>query len=634
MRYLVRFSFLILIFAITSLTVACTNQTTEGTTGMTTNTTNTTTNTTEESTTETTNEIVPVIFEQVQIVTEQPVVDTLLQFDLLESSESLVIEENYNPYDYNDIEVSMTFTKPSSETLTQYAFWYKDYEEVTVVGAQIDEFGYYTAGQENIEWGDSSTSHYRVRVNPDEAGTWSYTLQVNVLGTITQTLSGNFIVGDASTRTNGYIQVDPTNKRTFIYSSSQETYMPMGLNLAWWSTTLGAHDYSNWFKELAEVNGNMARIWLSNWSFSLHKFSYTNFDSRQNIAARLDLLFELAQENDIYVLLTLINHGQFSANTNPEWAENPYNVDNGGMLEHPIQFFYNDEAKTAYKNELRYIMARFGYTEHIFAWELFNEVDWVDGYSELIVTRWHDEMAQYLHEYDPYNHLVTTSYKYTFGTPAFAKDSLDFGTFHSYEYYDKVYYEKLVDELLTLSDRYDKPVIFGEIGIDWQAGQTSYSSDYTGVTIRQGLWGGMMSSAGGANQWWWDSWIQAHDLWDRFLGASTYSQQIDLANKTFVYLQNINNISISDSDIGIMGYLLEDTIYGYVYNDKWNYWQRDPDTIVDVSISIPFANGEYTLTIYDTETGEILSSEQILITTNNFELDNLEITSDYAFILK
>lgn len=619
----------------TIATVSCvTNTTTEGGTQTMTSTSNQTTENTTDSTNQTTKEVVPVHIETVTIVNQEILVDDMLEIDLFEAVNNQLIKSNYNPYDYNEIEVMFTFTKPSGETLNHSAFWMREYQEVKVIGEAFDDEGFYTAGQELVVWNNDLQDHYRIRLTPDEVGSWDYTMQVRVLGNAIQTLTGNFQVSDSQERTKGVIAVDTTNNRNFIFQKSNTTYFANGLNLGWWSTTLSAHDYYNWFKELNENNGNMARIWLANWSFSLHKYSYENFDDRQNILARLDYLFETAKEFDIYIMLTLINHGQFSAQTNPEWSENPYNSKNGGMLDYPIQFFYNEEAITAYQNELRYLISRFGYSENIFAWELFNETDWIDGYSAQVVTRWKDKMATFLHENDPYNHLVTTSYKYTYGTPAFALDSLDFCTFHSYEYGSSMYYEKMVSDLTTLWDRYQKPVLFGEVGIDWQAGHSTYSSDYTGITIHQGMWAGLMSSGGGANQWWWDSWIDLHDLWYRYLGASTYATYMDVANQNYQLIQENTQVSTNKEDLKVMGYLLEDKIYGYVYNNMWNYWNASPDIITAGTVNIPFTNGTYTLRIFDTSTGEIISENQVTVTNNVFTLDNITITTDYAFILE
>lgn len=612
--------------AILLLSNACTAKTTV-TTKQTQETTETTVTTMETTTTQNLN-----LIDKIEVITETPTVGELLELAVYEPEGDLKISSLFNPYDYNQISVDMVFTSPSGKQIKQSAFWYKQYRDLTLIGEAVDDQGFYTAGQELVRWLTDGISHYMVRITPDETGQWSYSMTLTVESVIKQSMQGNFQVSENTEPYKGYIRVDQTNKKTFIFDS-EETYTPMGLNLAWWSTSLGSHDYANWFKKLEINNNNYARIWLSNWSFSIHKDSYSNFDTRQSTAIRLDHLFERANDYNVYIMLTLINHGQFSANTNPEWSENVYNKKNGGMLDYPIQFFYNTEAKTAYKNELKYLISRYGYTDNLFAWELFNEVDWIDGYNSIAVTNWHNEMAKFLHDNDPYNHLVTTSYKYTFGTPAYALDSIDFVAVHSYGYYDVKFHEKLVNEQTSLWNNYQKPVLFGEIGIDWQSGNTSYHTDYTGVTIRQASWGGMMSGAGSANHWWWDSWIDRYDMWGLYKGAGTYSGYLDLANKTFTPLQNAS-VQISNGDVKIMGYLLEDAIYGYLYNDSWNYWNRIPDSIEGVSVTISIANGDYQLWVFNTITGEITSDSLVSITNGSLTLSNLNITEDYAFILK
>ena len=572
------------------------------------------------------------LIDRLEVITETPTVGELLEIAVYEPKDDLKIASIYNPYDYNQISVDLLFTSPSGKQIKQSAFWFKQYRDLTLIGGAVNEAGYYTAGQELVRWLQDGISHYMVRITPDEAGDWSYQMILTIDSEIKESLQGEFAVSAIETNYPGYIRVDQTNKKTFVFDNGQP-YTPMGVNLGWWSTSLGSHDYANWFRSLENNQGNYARIWLSNWSFSLHKDSYSNFDTRQSTAIRLDKLFENADEHNIRIMLTLINHGQFSANVNPEWSENVYNQKNGGMLEYPIQFFYNTEAKKAYKNELRYLIARYGYSDNIFAWELFNEVDWIDSYSAIAVTNWHNEMATFLHQNDPYNHLVSTSYKYTYGTAAYSLDSIDFVAVHSYGYYDVKFYEKLVGEQTTLWNRYQKPVFFGEIGIDWQSGNTSYHTDYTGITIRQGAWGGIMSGAGSANHWWWDSWIDRYNMWDRYLGAGTYATYMNLAGKTFQALQE-SGVQISNSNAKIMGYLLEDTIYGYLYHDLWNYWNRTPEALTNVNVSINMANGSYQLLVFNTFTGEITETLPVTITNGVFSLNNLTITEDYAFILK
>lgn len=595
----------------------------------------TTTTDTEGTTTSTEPTVSPVdLIATVRSVTAVPVTGSLVEIALEEPAGNEIIAAEHNPYDYADVSVSLTFTKPSGATLKTLAFWYKPYEELRLVNAVIDADGYILSGTENVRWTLEEKEHFRVRITPDEAGTWDYVLEAKLGETVVQTKTGSLVIGAAETASKGFVAVDPANRRQFVFDSG-ESYFPMGLNLAWYSTSLGSHDYDNWFKSLSSVGGNYARIWMANWSFSLHKDSYSDFGTRQSVAIRLDHVLDAASQNGIYVMLTLLNHGQFSAVTNPEWGANVYNAANGGMCEYPIQFFYDTEARKAYKNELLYILSRWGYSENIFAWELFNEVDWVDGYTTGVVTRWHKEMAEFLKANDPYGHLVTTSYKYTFGTDAYVLAAIDFCAVHSYGYGNVDFYDKLLGEQKTIAARYDKPVIFGEIGVDWQSGNNSYQLDYEAVTIRQGAWGGLLGGgAGSANQWWWDSWIQAKDLWGCYAGASAFASRLDLAGKTFTRLQDDSRTATSDADVKVMGYLLDDAVYGYVYDARWSHWNPSPSAITGLTLSLPAPDGIHTLSVYDTRTGELLSETAVLVSGGIFTWNGVTLREDLAFLLK
>lgn len=589
--------------------------------------------TTSESTvsTVTTTSLTPLL-QTIELLSTSPRVNEMLEIALYEPH-NRVIETAYNPYDYREIKVIMQMTTPSGKSYRLLAFWYRPYDELRLIGGSVDENGFYVGGQEMVRWTENSFQHYLVRYLPKEVGLHNYEVHVYLGEALVQSIPGELNVGEATKETSGYIRVDRVNNKNFIFDN-QTSYFPMGVNLGWWATTKASHDYANWFKKLADNDANYARIWLANWSFSLHKDSYKRFDTRQNIAIRLDHVFARAEQYGIYIMLTLINHGQFSSTTNPEWAENVYNKANGGMLDVPIQFFYNAEAKAWYQNELLYLIGRYGYSEHLFAWELFNEVDWIDGYSAIAVTQWHSEMARFIQANDPQDHMVSTSYKYTFGNAAYSLDSIAFGAVHSYAYYDVHFYQKYVGEIQTLWNRYQKPIFFGEIGIDWQSGQGTYHTDYTGVTIRQAAWGGLMSSAGGGHHWWWDSWFDAYNMWPMLKGASAYARHVDVANDNHQYLHEDSSIQISHAKAKMLGYRSKGAIYGYVYHHDWNYWNRTPEAISSLLIQIPLANGRYQLQVFDTITGVVIQTQTIEVMSHAWVLQIASLTEDYAFILK
>ena len=615
------------LFAILAACDAATTATTTHTAG-----TTATTETTMTSTTTTTTAPSD-LFGRIDLLTTNPVVGALTEFGLYESEGAPALADTYNPYDYMDLAVRATFVKPSGATFQQYAFWYKEYDELRVIGAVYDEAGFLTAGQEMVRWKDGGISHYRLRINPDEAGAWSYAVTVTAGGTPVQTIEGNFTVAAADATPDGVIRIDPVNGRSFVFASGED-YLPVGANLAWWNTPLGTHDFQNWFKSLAQYGGNYGRIWLANWSLSLHKDSYDNFDTRQSVAIRIDHLLRMADEQGVWIMLTLLNHGQFSATVNPEWAASVYNSANGGMCDVPIEFFYKAAAKAAYKNELLYILARYGYSDHIFAWELFNEVDWIDGYSDFVVTNWHDEMAKFIHANDPFDHLVTTSYKYTFGTPAYALSSIDFVAVHSYGYGGVTFFDKLVGEQKTLWDRYHKPVFFGEIGINYQSGSGTYAMDPYGVTIRQAAWGGLLGGGSGtAMHWWWDSWIQKYGYWDRFQGAGTFAAAMDLSGKEYTVLTDDDSAEPLTDGVGLLGIRTANAVYGYLYNEQWSYWNHDPAAVTGAAVRLDLSAGTWNVAVYDATTGTVLTTYAVT-STGAVTLNLGTLATDLAFIAR
>src|SRR6185312_7935832 len=145
------------------------------------------------------------------------------------------------------------------------------------------------------------------------------------------------------------------------------------------------------------------------------------------------------------------------------WADNPWNAANpGGFLKAPEDFFTDPEARRITALKYRYIVARWGWSPAVFAWEFFNEVHWTDAWAhghEADVARWHDAMAQRVRSVDVYRHLLTTSTD-NLRSPVYAH--LDFYQPHLY-----------AANLLAAARSYDpsaatldRPVFYGEFGDD------------------------------------------------------------------------------------------------------------------------------------------------------------------------
>lgn len=583
-------------------------------------------------------EVIPMhLLNGVNLVTTNPIAYEKVEFALFDTQEYKDLE--LNPFDYRDVMIRGIFHAPSGKDYRIPAFWYQDYEimlntswtgQPTGISGQASTDPLEPQGLEMVNYiGDP---HFRLRYLPIEAGTHHLDVEVYKDDAIVQVLQTSFEVGAGVDDYQGVLQVEETHKRNFVFENGT-TFIPIGQNTGWYtSSTRQTEDYRVWFEKMHENYANYTRIWMGTWSFALHwGTDYDDFTSRQPQAARLDKVIELANEYDIYYMLTLLNHGQFSATVNAQWANNPWNKDKGGILDYPAQFFTNTIAKETYKQQLLYIIGRWGYSSHLAAWELFNEVDWTDNFNSTAVYMWHTEMAQFMKENDPYNHMVTTSYKGTTGG-AYQSKWIDFVNPHDYGYASKNVMEHLSPVLESLFNNYEKPVLHSEIGINWENGGSNRSLDPTGISLKQSQWTGMMGGgAGAAMNWWWDSWVHPNDLYYRFKGAGAYAKNMDMVGTTYDQLRLLNGVTVSLNNADLIGYRIDNRVYGYAYDTEWkhNYTTINEKT---VNFTIPLPSDQYTLTIYHTDTGEIIETKALVI-TNGIAQFSLTFTEDIAFII-
>ena len=578
------------------------------------------------------------LIKNINLITESPIAYHKVEFSL--DSTNLLDELEFNPYDYREINIKARFISPSDEQLVIPAFWYQDYQiflntawtqNPTGISGRASMNSDEPQGYETVTL--TGDPHYRVRYLPKESGIHQMFIEVTKDNVIVQSMSKTFEVGHSDEIYRGVIKVEPVHNRNFIFEDGT-TFIPIGQNVAWYtSSTRQTEDYAVWFEKMQENYANFARVWMAPWGFSLHwGVNHDNFDTRLNQAARMDKMFELAEAHDIYFMLALLNHGQFSANVNPQWNLNPWNKINGGPLDYPSQFFTNKEAKETYKQQLLYILGRYGYSSKVMAWELFNEVDWTDNFNSTTVYIWHTEMSQFIKENDAYNRMVTTSYKgYTGG--AYQSKWIDFINPHNYDYESRNFMTHLTPIIDNLFRNYQKPVLQSEIGVNWENGTLTTQKDPTGISLKQAQWTGMMGGgAGGAMNWWWDSWVHPNDLYYRFVGAGKFSKNLDMTGSSYELLQSLPDVNSSHTQVNIIGYKIDDRVYGYAYDKNWRHDNTNINQ-KNSSFTIPIDDGIYRLDIYDTDTGDIIETRYITSIGGLVTFD-LTMVEDIAFIIK
>ena len=394
-----------------------------------------------------------------------------------------------NPFDPQQMDVRGVFVDAHGHHFVAIGFWYQGYERALVGGTEVLT----TVGDPG----------WRVRFSPPHKGEWKWWWEVRTPAGTAH--SARHALRVMKSNDPGFVRRSSLDSRYLVHDDGS-AYFAVGENVGWYDSR-GTYAYDDWYSNLEERRANFARLWMPSWAFGI-EWSDTglgDYTDRLDRAWQLDRVLEVGGRRGIYQMLSLQNHGAFSTVFNSEWSGNPYNAANGGPLAAPEQFFTDHQAKRYFKKRLRYIVARWGYSTHLLAWELWNEVDLTDAYDSGAVTTWHREMARYLRSLDPNRHLVTTSHAFFYNDPAVWDDGgLDFTQIHFYSRSEGLeILTNLADDVTRwTADRIAKhghPVLFAELGTDSRGPAETRAADPLGIGIHEGsaprwLGGGTTSS--------------------------------------------------------------------------------------------------------------------------------------------
>lgn len=316
---------------------------------------------------------------------------------------------------------------------------------------------------------------YAVHARPDELGTYR-------LGTVLESTRGKSPAAiatsphsDSSYENKSRLRLPPVgldarHPGSFARADGH-AFVPIGANLAWPTSPDAVASYRDNLAAFAGANLNWMRVWMVHWG-------RTNLDWRMpdegapiplggiDLAAaeRWDAILAAAEERGVYLQIVFQHHGQYSSTVNSSWNENPWSAAHpGGFLKTPSEFFTHPTARILTALKYRYIVARWGWSPAIFAWELFNEVHWVDAirvdHNEAAVARWHEDMAKLVRAMDVYAHPITTSTE-DLRSPVYA--AMDFLQPH-------LYGANLVAASRTFAPTLPeekRPIFYGEFGDD------------------------------------------------------------------------------------------------------------------------------------------------------------------------
>ena len=418
-----------------------------------------------------------------------------------------------NPYLQEEAALDMVLTAPSGKELVLPCF--------------------YKSGESGAE------SIWEARFTPQEKGKYTYFFRYSEDGKVASE-SAPATFKSRKSKLDGILHV--RDNWTLVFDNGKP-FRGVGINLCWESRT---EDDSKFFSDLHEQHdrfnfdamlpdfaangGNFTRMWICDWNFPIDRqagfnnFRYEETNEYMNKSAveRLDHVVTLAEDLGIKIMLCM---GQ------------------GNVLA-DSKFFTCCDAKVRYRNYLRYIVARWGYSPAIGMWEFFNEIDNVQHNApegvipaEYIVA-WHDEMSTYLAGLDPFQHIRTTSISHRDLEGLNDLVNLDINQKHIYNATHVV--PETIDAYVA---KHNKHYIVGEVGYEWDWSKNFDDfADGMIMDFRRAFWYGLFSQTSVTPMTWWWEWFDEHKAIPYMQNARYISEMMLKAGKgNFQKFQTVKN---------------------------------------------------------------------------------------------
>lgn len=458
-----------------------------------------------------------------------------------------------NPYDPDCVSVDAVITGPDGSVAHVPCFWYEGYNRRLAGGQEILT--------------PTGEACWMLRYTPRLIGDYHIYIKVrDMAAEASRRPPGNNALDFRCTHSphKGFLRVSALDP-AYLEFEDGSPYIGIGHNLCGWEwggtdNRRGTYDYDEWLLNMANNGATMAQFdfcegdqleWTPHpdelpFSADWRGLAYYN---AQN-AWKMDRRFQRAEELGVYFRLSLLHWEDFDNETEnfPDWGwnRNPYNTANGGPVADVSQFFTSAEARRIYRKQLRYTVARWGYSRNLLAYELWNEVDADDivwgaekpdyRSNAAYVADWHREMAAFIRKIDPNKALITTSFAHTYNDDRLWQlPEMDLTTFHRYTYFNGDYGEQQYDTIGALKSVISgrlavtgKPVLGGEFALS-PGGDIQKDYDRQGCEFHDQIWASvMLKGLGTAMHWTWGSYVHDYNLYGHYKPISLFFADEDL----------------------------------------------------------------------------------------------------------
>jgi hypothetical protein len=301
-----------------------------------------------------------------------------------------------------------------------------------------------------------------------------------------------------------------------------------------------------WMAKLAANGGNFIRVWLSNPFFDVEPARSGEYDEAK--ARRIGEMLGIARRHGIRVKLCL-EHFRHLGEGRQTWAGKPLHLAaNGGTATSIADFFDGNTSRERFRAKLAWYARRFGDNPTVFGWELWNEINAVQGGDYMT---WTEAMLPELHRLFPRNLAMQSlgSYDGDYARKDYQRLAVmpgnDVAQVHRYLDLGArfeickgpmdVLAADAVNELITQQPK--RPVLLAEGGAV-EPGHSGpfklYTKDTHGMLLHDVLFAPFFSGAAGPGHiWHWDVYVAKQNLWWHFGRFAEVVKGLDPATEQF-----------------------------------------------------------------------------------------------------
>ncbi|MBI5086579.1 MAG: hypothetical protein HZB13_18540 [Acidobacteria bacterium] len=514
-----------------------------------------------------------------------------------------------NPFDPNVAALDAWVEYPPGRKAAVPGFWFQGYERSLKDAKAV--------GKERVEvLRGTGAPEWRVRFSSGETGVHRVTLVLREAGAERRSEAAEVRIRPG--KSGGFVRVSRRNPQ-FMEDDSGKSFFPIGENLCMYEKREGTYYFDRLLAKLAAAGGNYVRLWQE---YYVPKElgtvagpgdgSFAGFPLETQVtglgrydlesAWRLDYVAGLAEKLGVRWQLCFEMVVWWQQRQEHRWSRNPYNAANGGPVVKPADYLTDERARELVKRRLRYSVARWGWSTHLAAWELWNEVDNLEGFTSQANVAWHREMAQYLKQADPFGHLVTTSWR---DPGMFALPEIDIVQGHSYFGSEIDAAEYTMEDSDHLMRRFGKPFFFGEQGIDGD-----WAADPEGKHFHDCLWASAVSGAAGSGlYWWWHNYVETNGLYRHYKALAKFVEGVDWPGRDWRAVRlSRPNLPVSLKAYGVTGrdralVWLHDPLAFRIVEGKGVRGPAQAKASVNV---VGLEDGEYAIEWRDTTTGAVV----------------------------